>query len=106
MWVQANGFYHLYLLIANWLQLLAPATQALRSPCLTGPITEYAWPEAIPLVTIFLMFFIELLVARKEFRGDGHNHTEVSHLKDFSGYNSTDFLRPDVERGRKQRLSK
>lgn len=48
----------------NILQLLAPASSLLGSPCLTGAITEYDWAEGIALMTIFLMFFIELMAAR------------------------------------------
>jgi zinc transporter 1/2/3 len=53
--------------------LLAPASDALTNPCLTGPITEYDWAEGIALITIFTMFFIELMAARFEVFGE-HNH--------------------------------
>lgn len=46
------------------LQLLAPAHEALTDPCLTGPITEYTWVEGIALMTIMVMFFVELLTMR------------------------------------------
>jgi zinc transporter 1/2/3 len=45
-------------------QLLAPACDALTDSCLTGPITEYDWAEGIALITIFFLFFIELLAMR------------------------------------------
>ncbi|KFY01998.1 hypothetical protein V490_00693, partial [Pseudogymnoascus sp. VKM F-3557] len=44
--------------------LLAPANEALTDPCLTGPITEYTWVEGIALMTIMVMFFVELLTMR------------------------------------------
>ncbi|KAI9681993.1 MAG: hypothetical protein M1817_000047 [Caeruleum heppii] len=47
-----------------FIHLLAPASDALRNPCLTGPITEYPWVEGITLMTIFVMFFVELLAMR------------------------------------------
>jgi zinc transporter 1/2/3 len=57
------------------LQLLAPANEALGDPCLTGPITDYSWPEAIALMTIFLMFFLELMTMRYgNFGGHEHEH--------------------------------
>ena len=56
------------------LQLLAPASQALMNPCLTGPITQYEWVEGIALITVFLLFFIELMAMR--FSTFGHNHNE------------------------------
>ena len=45
-------------------QLLAPANDALRDPCLTGPITDYPWVEGIALMTVFVLFFTELMAMR------------------------------------------
>jgi len=49
-----------------FIHLLAPAVEALGSPCLDedSPITQYSWPEGIALMTVFLMFFIELISSR------------------------------------------
>ncbi|KAJ5083100.1 hypothetical protein N7532_012143 [Penicillium argentinense] len=47
-----------------FIHLLAPAEEALRNSCLTGPITEYSWVEGIILMTIVVMFFMELMVIR------------------------------------------
>ncbi|KAI9805610.1 MAG: hypothetical protein M1826_004758 [Phylliscum demangeonii] len=47
-----------------FIHLLAPATQALQNPCLTGPITDYAWAEGIALMAVFVLFFIELMTLR------------------------------------------
>tara|TARA_R110002033_G_scaffold136829_1_gene176214 strand:- start:229 stop:516 length:288 start_codon:yes stop_codon:yes gene_type:complete len=52
---------------------MAPATEALQSPCLTGPITDYSWAEGIALMTIFTMFFIELMASRFDVFG-AHEH--------------------------------
>ena len=49
---------------ADCSQLLAPANDALTNPCLTGPITDYSWVEGIALMTIFVLFFIELMAMR------------------------------------------
>ncbi|KAF1980875.1 ZIP zinc/iron transport family [Aulographum hederae CBS 113979] len=57
-----------------FIHLLAPANEALGDPCLTGPITEYSWVEGIVLMTIFVLFFIEILVMRYADFGDGHDH--------------------------------
>ncbi|KAF2703892.1 putative plasma membrane low affinity zinc ion transporter [Pleomassaria siparia CBS 279.74] len=62
-----------------FIHLLAPANEALGDPCLTGPIADgYPWAEAIVLMTIFLMFFLELMTMRYgNFGGDhehGHSH--------------------------------
>lgn len=47
-----------------FIHLLSPAEDALRDPCLTGPITEYDWVSGIILMTIFVLFFVELMVMR------------------------------------------
>ena len=62
---------------ANSSQLLAPANSALTNPCLTGPITQYNWVEGIALITIFMLFFTELMAMR--FSTFGHNHSEDEH---------------------------
>jgi solute carrier family 39 (zinc transporter), member 1/2/3 len=59
--------------------LLAPANEALGDECLTGVITEYPWPEGIALMTIFLMFFLELMTMRYGNFGDGHSHDHHEH---------------------------
>ncbi|KAI9715291.1 MAG: hypothetical protein M1812_006102 [Candelaria pacifica] len=47
-----------------FIHLLAPANDALTNSCLTGPITEYDWVEGIALMTIFSLFFTELMTIR------------------------------------------
>lgn len=47
-----------------FIHLLSPAADALRDPCLTGPITEYDWVSGIALMTIFVLAFIELMAMR------------------------------------------
>jgi solute carrier family 39 (zinc transporter), member 1/2/3 len=59
-------------------QLLAPANEALTSPCLSGPITEYSWVEGIALMTIFTMFFIELMASRFDVFGEQAQDLEAS----------------------------
>ncbi|TVY47087.1 Zinc-regulated transporter [Lachnellula occidentalis] len=56
-----------------FIHLLSPANQALNSPCNTGPITNYDWASGIALMTIFLMFFIELMASRFDVFGE-HAH--------------------------------
>ncbi|KAF1974271.1 ZIP zinc/iron transport family [Bimuria novae-zelandiae CBS 107.79] len=57
-----------------FIHLLAPANEALGNPCLTGVIKEYPWPEGIALITIFLMFFLELMTMRFANFGGEHSH--------------------------------
>lgn len=63
-----------------FIHLLAPAYEALSNECLTGPITEYTWVEGIVMITIFVLFFIELMVMRYARFGthdhdDDHSHS-------------------------------
>ncbi|EAS29335.3 ZIP zinc/iron transporter [Coccidioides immitis RS] len=57
----------------SFIHLLAPAHEALSNPCLTGPITEYPWVEGIMLITVILLFFLELMVIRYAHFGHGHH---------------------------------
>jgi len=59
-----------------FIHLLAPAEEALTNKCLTGPITEYSWVEGIILMTIIVLFFVELMVMRFSHFGQGHVHDE------------------------------
>ena len=63
-----------------FIHLLAPAHEALTNPCLTGTIVEYPWVEAIMLMTIIVLFFVELMVIRfarfgQNSSGHGHAHS-------------------------------
>lgn len=73
--------------------MLAPAHEALGSPCLDGPITAYPWVEGIALMTVFSMFFIELLAARFEIFGQ-HEHNERE-LTPVSGYSDNGPVESD-----------
>lgn len=57
-----------------FIHLLSPANALLNSPCLTGSVKDYDWAQGIVLMTIFLMFFIELMAARFDVFGTSHNH--------------------------------
>lgn len=64
-----------------FVHLLAPANEALGSPCFPedSAIAAYPWPEGIALMTIFTMFFIELLASRYEWNiKGGHSHDDPS----------------------------
>jgi zinc transporter 1/2/3 len=56
---------------------MAPAHEALSNPCLTGPITEYTWVEGIALMTIFVLFFVEIMAMRFATFGHDHDHEHV-----------------------------
>ncbi|TVY75719.1 Zinc-regulated transporter [Lachnellula suecica] len=61
-----------------FIHLLSPANAALNSPCNTGAITSYDWAQGIALMTIFLMFFIELMAARFDVFGNHAHDVEAS----------------------------
>lgn len=60
-----------------FLHLLSPAFAALNNPCLPdGPIKEYDFAAAICLITVFVMFTVELLVSRFDIFGHSHSHND------------------------------
>lgn len=64
-------------------KLLAPAVDALTDPCLTGPITDYDWVEGIVLMTIFALFFVEIMIMRHGKIGEhDHSHDAAAHAQD------------------------
>ncbi|KAG9248954.1 Zinc/iron permease [Calycina marina] len=62
-----------------FIHLLSPASAALNSPCLTGGFTQYDWAMGVVLITIFAMFFIELMAARCDVFGS-HTHDHNKHV--------------------------
>jgi len=80
--------------LANRSQLLAPANVALTNPCLTGPITGYNWVEGIALITIFLLFFTELMAMRFATFGHNHTHSEEGALPQKAPLPKPEPLRP------------
>ncbi|KAI1827411.1 ZIP zinc/iron transport family [Xylaria intraflava] len=57
-----------------FLHLLAPAFEALNSPCLPdGPIRNYDFAAAICLITVLVMFTLELIVSRFDIFGHDHD---------------------------------
>lgn len=68
-----------------FIHLLSPAEDALRDPCLTGIITEYDWVSGIILMTIFVLFFVELMVMRySSIDGSDHEHEHSGMVVDAS----------------------
>ncbi|KAB5594798.1 Zinc-regulated transporter 1 [Ceratobasidium theobromae] len=47
-----------------FIHLLAPAIEQLGSPCLKGTWTEYPWVPAIAMISVFMVFFVELAAFR------------------------------------------
>ncbi|KAJ9661091.1 low-affinity Zn(2+) transporter zrt2 [Coniosporium apollinis] len=72
------------ILATAFIHLLAPAHEALSNECLTGPITEYPWVEGISLMTIFVLFFLELMTMRYGHFGGGHDDAERARVSSHS----------------------
>ncbi|KAL1880787.1 hypothetical protein VTK73DRAFT_5172 [Phialemonium thermophilum] len=62
------------ILATAWMHLLSPASQALGDPCLGDILPDYDWAMGIALMTIMVMFLIELIVSRFDF-GFAHSHS-------------------------------
>ncbi|ODQ76899.1 hypothetical protein BABINDRAFT_42638, partial [Babjeviella inositovora NRRL Y-12698] len=59
-----------------FIHLLEPANDALTTECLGGTFLEYPWAFAIALMTLFLLFFVELMVYRfVEQKVGQHSHS-------------------------------
>ncbi|CAN9330437.1 unnamed protein product [Alternaria alternata] len=80
-----------------FIHLLAPANEALGNECLTGVIAAYPWPEGIALMTLFLMFFLELMTMRYAKFGNDHDHEHshapagippAAHAEDYSSFDN------------------
>ncbi|EWC46543.1 hypothetical protein DRE_04266 [Drechslerella stenobrocha 248] len=59
-----------------FIHLLAPANEALGSPCLNDTVASYPWAEGIALMAVFSLFFVELLATSFAtlVSSDGHSH--------------------------------
>lgn len=77
------------IIATSFIHLLAPAHAALGHPCLDGPITEYSWVEGIILMTIIVLFFVELMVMRYARFGEGHHDEAHGHADDNANTDSS-----------------
>ncbi|KAM0264900.1 hypothetical protein ACHAQJ_000416 [Trichoderma viride] len=58
-----------------WMHLLDPAVENLSDPCLAPRLGDYPWAMCISLMTVMVMFFVELLAARIGGDEDEHSHS-------------------------------
>ncbi|CAK7222111.1 low-affinity Zn(2+) transporter zrt2 [Sporothrix curviconia] len=61
------------ILATAFMHLLSPAVEALSDECLADILPEYDWGHVICLISIMIMFYIELMAARFDFNF-GHSH--------------------------------
>lgn len=64
MFFAARYFGSGVIIASAYIHLLSPAEDALRDPCLSGPITDYDWVSGIILMTIFVLCLIEMMAIR------------------------------------------
>ncbi|KXT16352.1 hypothetical protein AC579_3758 [Pseudocercospora musae] len=83
-----------------FIHLLSPAYEALSNECLSGPITEYDWVAGICLMTVFVLFFLELMTMRfakfghSHSHGDPHEHEESNEVRETQGQSRSPMLEP------------
>lgn len=89
------------------IHLLTPAFENLASPCLEGyEISEYSWAAGICLISIMVMFVLEILVAHFDIF-ENHQHEEGTaepsldvHTKNSHGSRTPRSSSADLEAGR------
>lgn len=84
------------ILATAFIHLLAEGSEALNNECLTGPITEYDWAEGIAIMTIGVMFFVELMVMRYARFGNDHTPEIQGNRIDESGGKSDTTNRANI----------
>ncbi|GAB1320858.1 low-affinity Zn(2+) transporter zrt2 [Madurella fahalii] len=92
------------ILATAWMHLLCPASDNLRDECLSGTLPDYDWAMAIGLMTVMVMFLLEIVVSHFDFgfgSAHGHGHGARHEAKRDSGAaigHPGDGLSQDVER--------
>lgn len=105
VWFGAKFFGSGVIVATGFIHLLEPASDALSDTCLTGPITEYPWAFGICLMSLFLLFFSEIIAhyyVAKATGSDAHDHSHFGNYgkvkeDDESSSHDADKLQPDVE---------
>jgi zinc transporter 1/2/3 len=59
-----------------WMHLLDPAIDNFSDECVEARVPEYPWPLFIALMTIMVMFFIELVATRDANHDHGHSDSD------------------------------
>lgn len=86
VWFIAKFFGSGVIIATGFIHLLEPASDALSDSCLTGPITEYPWAFGICLMSLFALFFSELVAhhyVEKAAQGSSEEAHTHSHFGNF-----------------------
>ncbi|ODV76001.1 ZIP zinc/iron transport family [Cyberlindnera jadinii NRRL Y-1542] len=83
VWFLAKFFGSGVIVATGFVHLLQPANEALSNDCLTGLVTEYPWAFGICLMSLFALFFSEIIahhfLKRATRGGSGQQGTVHSH---------------------------
>ena len=74
------------ILATAWMHLLSPASDNLRDECLADILPDYDWAMAIGLMTVMVMFLLEIIVSHFDFgfgSAHGHSHGEDHKIESF-----------------------
>ncbi|KAH8879911.1 ZIP zinc/iron transport family [Thozetella sp. PMI_491] len=63
------------ILATAFMHLLDPAIDALGQECLEPQLGDYPWALAISLMTVMVMFLVELIISNFELSGHSHSHS-------------------------------
>ncbi|CAM1509914.1 Fc.00g002490.m01.CDS01 [Cosmosporella sp. VM-42] len=97
-----------------FMHLLVPAVEALKDPCLDDQLKGYDWAEAIALMTVIVMFFVEMLATRLSNDDMEHDHDHSAGINDPAmdiialkktqkeAATNSQLSEPDVERDARQ----
>ncbi|KAK4246166.1 Zinc/iron permease [Corynascus novoguineensis] len=92
------------ILATAWMHLLSPASDNLRDECLANILPDYDWAMAIALMTVMVMFLLEIIVSRFDFGfGSAHGQPHHGHAKEAKSSSQTELgplgqrQYPDIE---------
>lgn len=74
-----------------WMHLLSPAVEALHHECLAGRLGDYDWVFVIGLMTVMVMFLIELIATNFGSRGFSLGQGEVAPASRPAGTKKSDI---------------
>ncbi|EDO15614.1 hypothetical protein Kpol_1006p10 [Vanderwaltozyma polyspora DSM 70294] len=76
------------IIATSFIHLLSPATDALSNDCLGPGFTDYPWSFAIALISLFVLFFVELIVYHYMSKADRLLQSPDVHYHKHSSMNS------------------